>query len=254
MCEPAPPYGLSPDEVATTSSAAVADIAPDGRRKDQRETEDRPAAGDTALTRMIVMVEGSQLHAGGLAALITSLSASIAVVSTVRELERCYREIDRHRPDMAIFLIRRISPEIVRFLRLLRERYDKIGLVVIVGSMERRGVQQLLALGLHGLLSADLAPANLLAALNAVRSGGVVVDPVAMSAALNGSDEGSPVLTSQELRILRLAAQGLRNGEMARQLSVSQSTLKRNLRLIFEKLGAKDRTSALIAATRTGLI
>lgn len=250
MCDPVRPYGLSPDTVATSTSAAVADLAPDGRREDQGET----AAGDTGRTRVVVMVEGSRLQAGGLSALITSLSATIAVVSTVRELERSYREIDRHHPDMAIFLVRRISPEVVRFLRLLRERYGKTGLVVIVGSMERRGAQQLLALGLSGLLSADLAPANLLAALNAIRSGGVVVDPVAMTAALNGSDEGSPALTQQELRILRLAAQGLHNGEMARQLSISQSTLKRNMRLIFDKLGAKDRTSALIAATRTGLI
>jgi DNA-binding NarL/FixJ family response regulator len=200
------------------------------------------------------MVEGSRLHAGGLAALLTSRSAAIAVVSVMRELDECYCEIDRHRPDIAIFEVRRIRPEFVRFLRLLRERHGTVRLVVIVGSMERHGAQQLLSLGLGGLLSADLAPADLLAALHVIRSGGLVVDPTAMSHALNGSDQGSLALTAWELRILRLAAQGMRNDEMARQLSISQSTLKRNFRLIFGKLGARDRTSALVAAARAGLI
>jgi len=70
------------------------------------------------------------------------------------------------------------------------------------------------------------------------------------------SNEVSPErpLTSWELQILKLVADGLQNDEIARQLATSKSTLKRNLQTILAKLKVSNRVGAAAYAAKAGLI
>ena len=61
-------------------------------------------------------------------------------------------------------------------------------------------------------------------------------------------------LTLREVQMLRLIGHGMTNEEIARELSISQSTVKSGLQRTFDKLGVADRTNALIVALKRGII
>jgi len=61
-------------------------------------------------------------------------------------------------------------------------------------------------------------------------------------------------LTPAEIRVLRLIAQGNANKEIARELSLSEETVKGQVRNILSKLGAKDRTHAAMIGLKRGII
>lgn len=110
------------------------------------------------------------------------------------------------------------------------------------------------------LLAAAIAVAALLVGLRFAPIGA----PTAISASGNGQalpatdTVVAPItdstLTVRELEVLRLLADGLRNKEMARTLSVSENTIKTHLANIYEKLQVGRRTEALAVARRQGLI
>lgn len=82
----------------------------------------------------------------------------------------------------------------------------------------------------------------------------MVIDPTVLSALLSQSKQRGVPLTSWELQILKLVAEGLQNDEIARQLAISKSTLKRNLQTILTKLKVSNRVGAAAYAAKAGLI
>lgn len=205
-------------------------------------------------TRLVALVEGSRLQAGALGTLLGSLSPEISVVSVSRDYAACRRDLTQEHPDLVVFDVRTVRPELVTTLRAIRVAGPQLRTVVILGSLDPPGIRELLALGPGALLTGDLGPAELLDTIRVVRSGRMVVDPAALQRLMDPAGPSTPALSGSELRILRLAAEGLSNEEIARRLAISLSTLKRNLRVITGKVSARDRTSAVVAAVRAGLI
>ncbi len=111
--------------------------------------------------------------------------------------------------------------------------------------------------GARGLLPRDSRAEVLVAALQALAEGLVVVDP-AWTASLSSRDQagagGAEELTPRELEVLQLLAEGLPNKAIARRLGISDHTAKFHVNSILSKLGAQSRTEAVVRATRLGLI
>jgi two-component system, NarL family, nitrate/nitrite response regulator NarL len=114
------------------------------------------------------------------------------------------------------------------------------------------------ALGVRALLIRDAGPDRLAAALQGAATGLAVLDP-ALAAALIGSRTNVPAspaeaLTPREVEVLRLMAEGLPNKAIARQLGISEHTVKFHVNAILGKLDVESRTEAVVRATRLGLI
>ncbi|GAB4443940.1 MAG: response regulator transcription factor [Anaerolineae bacterium] len=114
------------------------------------------------------------------------------------------------------------------------------------------------ALGITGLLPRDSTPAQIVAALAAIGEGLVVSDPQ-LFAAIAPRPEPPPsppaeALTPREREVLQLLARGLPNKAIARQLGISDHTVKFHVNSIMGKLQAQSRTEAVVRATRLGLI
>ena len=126
-----------------------------------------------------------------------------------------------------------------------------------------------LRVGASGFLLKDARPAELVGAIRAVATGDAVVSPRVTRRMLEMFSRSLPAagdpdpgdldpriahLTPREVEVLRTIAEGLSNGEIAQRFVLSEATVKTHLLRSFEKLGVTDRTAAVTAAYRAGLI
>jgi len=117
--------------------------------------------------------------------------------------------------------------------------------------------------GADGYLLKTSRGQELVAAIRALHSGGTVLHPVVSRRVLERISANSPpttcdappqVLTEREMRILSLAARGIGNKEIAGELGLGRRTVEANMGRILRKMGAKSRTTAVVAALKRGWV
>lgn len=107
------------------------------------------------------------------------------------------------------------------------------------------------------LLPRDSSPRDILAALNAVMRGLIVIAPAYLPLLNNAQASDAPTapleaLTPREREVLQLLAQGLTNKAIGQALGITEHTVKFHVNAIMGKVGAQSRTEAVIRATRAG--
>lgn len=133
------------------------------------------------------------------------------------------------------------------------------GYPVVVLLPEPEAARAIRASGVQGLLLRSSDEARLSAALRAVANGLTVFDPAVTTlllATIGAPEEAyhNEPLTPREQEVLQAMAQGLSNKLIARQLDITEHTVKFHVNAILGKLGAQSRTEAVVRATRAGLI
>jgi DNA-binding NarL/FixJ family response regulator len=115
--------------------------------------------------------------------------------------------------------------------------------------------------GIRAALPGDISPEQLVAALQAVAGGLLVLHPShaselvpAESASPRALDELAESLTRRELEVLQMLAAGLSNKEIAARLKISDHTVKFHVASILGKLGASSRTEAVSLGIRRGIV
>lgn len=115
-----------------------------------------------------------------------------------------------------------------------------------------------LRVGVDGYLLKDVDSQELLGALRLCAMGGTYIQP-RLAGVLAGlmreswAEKPAP-LTPREREVLGLMAQGCANSEIARELGVSEKTVKNHISSILRKMNVRDRTAAVVAALRRGLV
>lgn len=136
---------------------------------------------------------------------------------------------------------------LVRF----RAACPQFPVVVISGSSDRASVLAALDLGAMGFIPKTAPRETLLAALQRIAAGGIYVPPETVA---EGAPRKAEVdLTVRQRDVLQLLVKGLPNKLIARQLEISDNTVKLHVRAVFAALGVHSRTQAVIAASRLGL-
>jgi DNA-binding NarL/FixJ family response regulator len=105
----------------------------------------------------------------------------------------------------------------------------------------------------RAVLPRDVSPTELSTAIHAVAAGLVVLHPAALATPVSGPIDHGP-LTSREIEILGLLAEGQPNKTIAWKLDISEHTVKFHVASILSKLGASSRTEAVTVGLRRGLI
>jgi DNA-binding NarL/FixJ family response regulator len=136
-------------------------------------------------------------------------------------------------------------------LRYLTDRPDGGRLVLYAWDIRPDAVGQALAAGAGGYLSKSLTAASLVDALHRVALGDTVVRGrrVSPSPAIAGAD-----LTRRETQVLGLIASGMSNSDIARATNLSINSVKTYIRGAYQKIGAKNRSQALLWALRNGCV
>jgi len=128
----------------------------------------------------------------------------------------------------------------------------------LTSDMGSGHVYAAVAAGAAGYLSKTVDGDSICDAIAAVAAGAVVLSPEAQSTLAGAIREREaherPALTARERAVLSLCAEGLSTREIAIRLGVASGTVKAHLQSIYHKLDVPDRTSAVAAALRRGLL
>ncbi len=136
-----------------------------------------------------------------------------------------------------------------------------VSVVILGDGMTPAESADALRAGMRAALPGDISPEQLIAALEAVASGLLILHPShaseglpAVSASPPALDELAESLTRRELEVLQMLAAGLSNKEIAARLNISDHTVKFHVASILGKLGAASRTEAVSLGIRRGLV
>lgn len=211
------------------------------------------SAGTAAIS--VVVVDDHTLFREGVAELLAS-EPTLRVVAQGSDSAEALDLVDRHRPDVVLVDIEMPGPGLRTTVRRLRQEYPDTRVMVLTMHDQPELVMQLLDQGVAGYLVKTISRLELIAAVRSVVTirGKIVlsVSPGTISR-LNQPTLGS-ALSARELEVLQLIALAMSNAQIARQLLITEGTVKRHLTNIYAKLGAVSRVDAIRKATAARII
>lgn len=208
----------------------------------------------------VLLIDDHTLFRVGLEGLLAHRNIEvIASIGDGQEGLRCAAELV---PDIVLLDMRMPDIDGIGVLKRLRESGFKNPIVMLTTSTEERDLVESLRNGAQGYLLKDMEPDELVLALRDIVSGKTVVAPdlapiLAKVVQSDGTlpDEASPFddLTPRENEILSLLAEGQSNKVIARNLGISDGTVKLHVKAILRKLGVHSRVEAAVIAVEYGL-
>lgn len=131
------------------------------------------------------------------------------------------------------------------------QRFPDIPVVLMSGNVTQHIVDRGFEMGARGFIPKTMNGRALISVLNLVCSGTKYVPEIMLTK--QDAETHSIELSPREQQVLQQLAKGLSNKVIARELSIEQSTVKLHLRSLFKKLGASNRTEAVIKARDANL-
>jgi len=190
---------------------------------------------------------------------LLSRDPQIEVVGEAADGPEAVALVESLRPDVVLVDIAMPGLNGVEVTRRVKGSRPEIAVLALTVHDESPYVIALLEAGAAGYLLKDVHGRELIRAVHAVFAGESVLHPSVVRTVMDHvvADHEPPelhdeFLTDREMEVLRLAAQGHSNKQIAWQLELSPRTVQTHLGNVFEKLGVASRTEAVIAALRRG--
>jgi NarL family two-component system response regulator LiaR len=187
------------------------------------------------------------------------LQEGIEVVGEAADGEEALRRAEDLRPD--VILMDLVMPKLdgVGAMRELRRRLPESRVIVLTSFADDDRLLPAIQAGAAGYLLKDAQPRELARAVRAANDGEALLDPAVAAKLVNAiaqapGEEPPERLTPREREVLALIGRGLSNKLIARELDVSEKTVKNHVSHVLAKLGVSDRTQAALHAERTGLL
>jgi NarL family two-component system response regulator YdfI len=209
--------------------------------------------------KRVFIIAASEVTRAGLEAVVAA-SPGLAVVGSSPD-ESAFDGNDDSQPDVLLLVVARQTDEALVAISALSAQLDA-PLVVITDGFDRSWAGPAVRAGARAILPGGATSAEIVAAIEAVSMGLVVLPATVaetfLSEAADDPEHRPAVdglkLTAREIEILGMIAEGLGNKEIAWRLAISEHTVKFHIGSIFTKLGAQSRTEAVTMGFRHGLI
>ena len=164
------------------------------------------------------------------------------------------------RPDIILMDLQMPEMDGVEAIRQIKEEAPDIGIIILTTYDADDYIFRGIEAGARGYLLKDSPPEEVLKAIRTVDKGESLVQPRVASRLLDrfnqlaGAPDTGEVLSPREVEVLQLMAKSTVNKGIATELLIGESTVKTHIVHIFNKLGARGRTEAVVEAARRGII
>ena len=210
----------------------------------------------------------------GLATLL-DLTAGIEVVGEARDGAHAVQLVAERRPEVVLMDLHMPGVDGIQATEQITREHPDVRVVILTTYADDASIQGALRAGALGYLTKDADRAQIARAVQAAANGQSVLDeavqrkliaaignsagagtrPAANAASPNSASTAPPAgLTAREIDVLRLIAAGRSNPEIAKELFVSEATVKTHINHVFAKTGARDRAQAVRFAYQHGLV
>ena len=199
----------------------------------------------------VLIIEDHPLMRLGVASIIGA-QEDMTVVAEAGSGEQALELFRVHRTDVVVVdlgLPQMGGVAVIRALRLLNSEVKFVVLTTYEGDED---IYQALAAGAHAYVIKGLPHNMLVDAIRRVRRGANYVPPALMHKL--DARSASEKLSAQEIRVLKMISEGRSNRNIGDELGVTEATIKYHVSEILARLGAKDRTEAVVIAHRRGLL
>jgi DNA-binding NarL/FixJ family response regulator len=216
------------------------------------------ATTGTPVPVRILIADDDSLVRSGLRAIIDA-EDDLTVVAEAGDGSEVVPLVRQQQPDLVLMDVRMPQVDGLQATRHLLDTLAEPPKILVVTTFENdEYVYEALRAGASGYMLKRARPAEMLQAVRLVAAGDSLLFPAAIRglAARHGarSARASLPVTDREAEVLRLMAAGLSNAEIAGRLFVGTETVKTHVGSILAKLGARDRTQAVIAAYESGFV
>ncbi len=199
----------------------------------------------------ILAVDDHPLVRRGIATLIAS-ELDMSLVAEASNGREAIQQFRAHHPDVTLMDIQMPEMNGVDAMIAIRGEFPEARIIVLTTYTGDAQVLRALKAGARAYLLKNSLHKELLETIRAVHAGKKALSAEASyQLAEHATDDA---LTPAEVRVLRLIAEGNANKEIAAQLSISEETVKGQVRNILSKLGANDRTHAAMIGLKRGII
>jgi two-component system response regulator DegU len=214
-------------------------------------------AGVRAVIR-VAIVDDQPLLTDGLGRIIGAQSG-MEVVGTAHDGESGVNMCLEIKPDVVLMDINMPVMNGVEATRKIRDLLPDTKVLILTVQADDVYVFQGIKAGATGYLLKDCTPEDLSRAIRTVHAGDTIMAPEIARKMLLAFEEAepepsAPTLTERELEIVTAFARGRGNKQVARELSISEKTVRNHVSNIYKKLHVYDRTQAVLYAIREGLI
>jgi DNA-binding NarL/FixJ family response regulator len=220
------------------------------------------------MTVRVLLADDDALMRAGLGVVLDS-AAGIDVVGEAADGIRAVELCQALTPDVVVMDVRMPGIDGIEATRRVVAAGLPTKVLVLTTFRHDEYVWGALRAGASGFLLKRASPERLVDAVHTVAAGETLLDPAVTRELVEhfvlrggggpdfaASEDGRRLaaLTHREVQVLRLLAQGLSNEEIAELLVIAESTAKTHVKRILAKIGARDRTQAVVLAYRAGLM
>jgi DNA-binding NarL/FixJ family response regulator len=199
----------------------------------------------------LLSVDDHALIRQGIAGLV-AVQSDMSLAAEAANGREAIQQFRAHRPDVTLMDLQMPEMSGLDAIIAIRGEFPDAKIIVLTTYVGDVQVLRALRAGAQGYLLKNTLHKELLETIRAVHAGRKFLSAeVSYQIAEHATDDA---LTPAEIRVLRLIAEGNANKQIAAQLSVSEETIKGQVRNILSKLSAADRTHAAMIGLRRGII
>jgi DNA-binding NarL/FixJ family response regulator len=202
----------------------------------------------------ILVCDDHPVVRSGLRGMINS-QPDLEVVAEAAEGSEALSLTDRFKPDVVLMDLRMPGMDGVTATAGIKARHPDTNVLILTTYDTDADILRALEKGATGFLLKDEREDRIFDAIREAARGRTALAPgVASRLVERLRGDADAHVSDREIEILMLVAQGQSNREIARELHISDSTVKAHMLHIFDKLGVTDRTAAVTTAVRRGII